>query len=398
MTDENKKSEIAKAMTSIEFYPADDEISLVPQNSTKIPFAELAIAGTAAASLLEPFRTVTQTMATSGAGLYRAILPQGATLATAHDHSGFLGSAVEAGKGVVGQARFQSADDLTQTMTTTVPIDPMTLAIAIALAEVNKKLDAIQKTQQEMFEYIKQRDKAKLKDDLNTLADILNSYKFNWNNDTYKTNTHILAQDIKRSAEEAIVFNRTQISSTLEKKQPIHLGKDVRNTTDSVQELLKDYQLSLYLYSFASFLEVLLLENFDHGYLTGVVKKNEDYSIQHRELYTQCYNQLEGFADSSIQAHLLGGLSILGKNAGNLIAKTPIGEKTQIDETLIGAGTGADKMRKSGTKKTMSKIITAKDETVRPFIDNIKTVDCMYNEPTELLIGEDGIYLRQLDS
>lgn len=398
MSDENKKAEIAKAMASIEFYPAAEESSLTPQNVTKIPFAELAIAGTAAASLLEPFRTVTQTMATSGAGLYRAILPEGATLASAHDGSGFLGSAIEAGKGVVGQARFQSSGDLTQTVTTTVPIDPMTLAIAIALAEVNQKLDAIQRTQQEMFEYIKQRDKAKLKGDLNTLVDILNNYKFNWNNKTYKTNKHILAQDIKRSAEEAIAFNKTQIKTTLEKKQPIHLSKDVRSTTDNVQELLKDYQLSLYLYAFSSFLEVLLLENFDHGYLTCVAEKNDDYSIQYRELYTQCYNQLEGFADSSIQAHLLGGLSRLGKGASNLIAKTPIGDKTQIDEALMGAGTDAGNMRKNGTKKTMDKIIAAKDETVRPFIDNIKTVDCIYNEPTELLIGEDGIYMHRLNS
>lgn len=394
--DNNKKADIAKAMTNIEFYPASEPLDLITRNSTKIPLAELAIAGTVAASFLEPFRTVTQAMTTGNAGLYRAILPQGATLAAAHDGSGFLGSAVEQGKGLVGQARFQPADDLIQTVTTTVPINPMTLTIAIALAEVNQKLDAIQKTQQEMLEYIKQKDKARLKGDLNTLADILNNYKFNWGNETYKTNKHMLAQDIKRSSEESIIFNQTQINSALKMKEPIHLSKDVRGVAKNVQELLKDYQLSLYLYSFSSFLEVLLLENFDHGYLSGVAKKNDEYSIQYREFYTRCYNQLENFADSSVQAYLLGSISILGKGAGSLIAKTPIGEKTQIDEALIGAGKDVGNMRKNGTRKTMSAIIEAKDETVQPFIDNIKTMDQVYNEPSELIIGKDGIYVHRL--
>lgn len=343
------------------------------------------------------FRQVTQTMTTNDVGLYRAVLPKGTTLAMAHDGSGLLGTAVKSGEGIVGQARFIPVDGMTQTVVTTLPIDPMMLAIAIAMADINRKLDAIQKTQQEMFEYIKQRDKAKLEGDLNTLVDILNSYKFNWNNVIYKANKQILAQNIKRSSEAAIKFKRAQINSALQKSTPIHMNKDVRIVTENVRELLRDYQLALYLYAFSSFLEPLLLENFNHEYLSSIAQKNDDYSIQYRELYTQCYNQLEGLANSSIEAFWLDNLSKLGEDAGNMLAKTPIGDKTQIDEALLSAGKDVGDVRKRDTKRNMDVIIEAKDEMVRPFINNIKTMDRMYNDPIELFVAEDGIYMHRLE-
>ena len=69
-----------------------------------------------------------------------------------------------------------------------------------------------------MFDYLKQKDKAKLRGDLNFLSDILNNYKYNWDNDTFK-NTHLIkTQDIKQSAEESIEQYRSLIKSKIRKK------------------------------------------------------------------------------------------------------------------------------------------------------------------------------------
>lgn len=397
MESDTKKAELAKAMADIEFCPIVFDKDSIIRRSTRIPLTELAVAGTAAASLLEPFRSITQTISSGGGEtLYRAVFPSGVTgsLARFKDDSGYLSTIVN-DSGIAGQARLQAVTGAPTSMVTTIPIDPMTLALALALAlaQVNQKLDAIQKTQQEMFEYLKQKGRAELKGGLNTLVDVLNNYKYNWDNDKYKTNKHILVQDVKRSAEEAIVFTRSQIEPKIQKQLSIHLNNSVRKATEDIKSLLKDYQLSLYLYSFSSFLEVLLLENFNHHYLSSVAKKNDEYSIQYRELYTQCYNQIEGFADTSVQAHVLAGLSSFGKGAGGLVAKTPLGDKTQLGEALIEVGENAGSARRGSTDKAMQSIIEAKDEIVRPFIDNIKSMDQMYNEPTELLIGEGGIYV-----
>ena len=56
-----------------------------------------------------------------------------------------------------------------------------------------------------------------------------------------------------------------------------------------IESELKDYQLSMYLYAFFSFLEIILLENYDSQYLKSISKKIEDYSFEYRDLYSRSY-------------------------------------------------------------------------------------------------------------
>lgn len=41
----------------------------------------------------------------------------------------------------------------------------------------------------------------------------------------------------------------------------------------------------------------------------------------------------------------------------------------------------------------MRKLIDARSSDVRPFVDNIKNVNRIYNEPTMLLADDDAIYV-----
>ena len=144
---------------------------------------------------------------------------------------------------------------------------------------------------------------------------------------------------------------------------------------DKVKSEFKEYQLALYIYGFAYFLEVMLQENFEEAYLSAISKKIDEMSFRYRELYSLAYSQIESLSKSSLQAHLFGGLSVLNKATGEAIAKMPVISKSQIDETLIEAG------ERIGTY------------CVRPFIDNINTVNRLYNEPVELIFNSETLYL-----
>lgn len=50
------------------------------------------------------------------------------------------------------------------------------LFLAAAVAQINQKLDAIQATVDELFQYERERDKAKLRGSLKTLLGILQEY------------------------------------------------------------------------------------------------------------------------------------------------------------------------------------------------------------------------------
>ncbi|MBC3803342.1 hypothetical protein GH808_02655 [Acetobacterium fimetarium] len=400
MEENNKKNEIVKAMMNVEYYPAvlKDEVAL--EKCTKLPLTSIAALGAAFATLPAAFRTVTQTIETGGMeGYYNAIFPQGVVgeLVKAKDGTGFRGLIQGANGQFAGQPVFVPATGNTVTMSTRIPFDPLPLVIAVALISIEKKLDDILETQQEIFEFLKQKEKSKLRGNLNILEDVLNNYKYNWDNEKYKTSKHMQVQEIKREAEHSIIFYRERVVKKMNTKinNPffIHHDLDVKGKLEEVRVELKEYQLALYLYAFSTFLEVMLLENFDSAYLDSTAHKIEDYSYQYREIYTKCYNQIEEYANTSINSYLLNGLATINKFAGDAVAMIPVVSDSQIDETLIEASNQMEKFHSKKTEQTMKQFESNQSSCVRPFVENISTVSRLYNQPMELLFDQENIYL-----
>ena len=387
---------IARQVLGIELQPQDSDITVSLDKATKLPMAEIASLGTAFASVPESFRTATQAIAPAADNLYRVILPEGATGALkAAKEGGSHGFAIMQ-DGSSRLATLGPADGIQQ-VATPVPYDPTSLFMAAALMEINKKLDAIQETQQEMFEYIRNKDKAELRGDLETLSDVLVNYRFNWDNAQYKNNKHILVQQIRNDAEKAIIQHRAQIKGKLGSKGPIHIDKDVRDAAGAIRDELEEYRLSIYLYSFSLFLEVMLLENFDPEYLAATAGKIEERSLAYRMLYTKTYDTLESQADTSVRAMALGGLSGAVGFLGKAIEKTPVGDLTPIDEALQDASKGIGEFSKGVKRDMMRKITDARSSDVRPFVENIENVNRLYNEPTMLIADGDAIYVLPIN-
>lgn len=171
----------------------------------------------------------------------------------------------------------------------------------------------------------------------------------------------------------------------------------MRDTADAIRDELEEYRLSVYLYSFASFLEVMLLENFDPDYLSATAGKIEERALAYRMLYTKAYDALESQADSSVRAMALGGLSGAMGFLGKAIGKTPVGDFTPIDEALQEASKGIGEFSKGVKRDMMRKITDARSSDVRPFVENIENVNRLYNEPTMLLADDDAIYMLPIE-
>lgn len=400
----SRKEEIARAAMSmsIDIPSSATDIEVDLDKATKLPLGEMASLGTAFASLPEAFRTVTQTVSISGEGLLRATDKFGNPLDTGilqafNDGSGLMGSFRDVSNGF-GQARLHTVASQTADVVSTMPYDPTTLFMAAALMEINKKLDAIQETQQEMFEYLKNKDKARQRANLETLSDILGSYKYNWDNQKDRDANLVLVKSIRKDAREAIIQHRAEINGKLGKKSPVHVDKDVKDKAAAVRSEFGEYRLAVYLYSFASFLEVMLAQKFDHEYLRDLSDGMDEYSIEYRQLYTRAYDLIEADADSSVRAMTLGGLSGAMGFLGKAIEKTPIGDLTPIDEALQGASKGIDKFSRGVKRDMMGRLADARSSDVRPFIESVEAVNRLYNEPTMLLANKDAIYVLPIES
>lgn len=377
-----RKNELIKAMTASELALPIVQEEFAVQTYSKIPLSRITALGTG----LEPVAAAVQQVISGGqavSGYYKVTIPVGTHLAWSNGKGEFIGSALSnATNQVAGQAGM-----------TPLLCNPTMLLAAATLANIDKKLDAIQETQQEMLDFIVQKEKSALKGDLDFLMDIYNNYKHNWNSNRYKTANHIKALDVRQNAGRMIDLYREQIKKHISKKVFLHSDQDVKKQLAKVQDEFKEYQLALYLYGFGYFLEVLLQENFDAAYLESVSRKVDAMSFQYRELYSLAYGQIEEYTKSSLQSKLVGGLSVMNRVAGETIAKIPVISKSQLDETLIEAGEKLGTYKEQRITTTLHRLVERQSSCIRPFIDNIDMVNRMYNQPMTLIFNEENLYL-----
>ena len=395
VNDDDRKKAVREQLSSTQFHLASTEQPADVTNAIKIPLEYLPSLGVAFGPIPTMFRSITTTiniptLLTVTDKLGNPLDPN--VLQSFKDGSGLLGSFRDAATGF-GQARFHVQQGMSLTSVTTMPYNPAFLAMAIALVQINKKLDSIQSSVDQIFKYMRQRDKADMQGNLKTLANILNEYGFNYGNAVYMSNAHMKVLDIKQKSEQDMELFRFQVQEKLHKKSFIEIRESVSKRLDTVLDYLKDYQLSAYIYCFALFLEPMLSENFESGKLNAITKRIEEESIRYLELYSECYEVLETSTQKSIDTIVFGGLASVGQKAGKAIASTKVGDHTLIDEALEGAGKGIEGFNDKYSNSLTEKLLSAKSLDVLPFKENVENINVLYNQPSQLAIDDKNIYV-----
>ena len=281
MNENEKKNAIVKAMTEVEcitVFEPKEEIDVYD----KLSVENLVSLGAIASSIKPVIQGLKKTKELNET-LYKMVIPKHIKGKFSVDELGNIRTPKSKGQ-IEGRARFKKFGKVKESSIAS--INPTIMLMAIAVASINKKLDEIQETQKEILEFLQLKEKAKLKGNLSVLQEILDEYKYNWNNEKFKNNKHIQVQEIKRDSEQSVVFCREMIEKKASKNVGfIHSDGSVKSKIQKIQSEFKDYELALYLYAFSSFLEVMLLENFDNGYLNSVSSKIELYANQCNDLY-----------------------------------------------------------------------------------------------------------------
>ena len=251
-----------------------------------------------------------------------------------------------------------------------------------------------EETGKQIIAFLEEKERAKLEGNLEILTDVFNNYKFNIENALYKTNKHIQVQSIKQEAENSIKLYRSQIEKEINKNSGLHDDHNVEQKINKIEKYYKNYQLALYLYSFAYFLEIMLFENFEKAYLESVSKTLEKHCDEYTNLYNTSCEMIDTYSKTSMQTYTSNALSSLSKGTGKLIAKIPLINKTKLDENLISAGECLKETRTQQTSCVMKKVFAGDTEFVTPFIENIHRVNILYNEPIEMLFDNETMYIK----
>ena len=151
---------------------AEIHADISQMDAVELPMAQIAAFGGGMATMLSSLHAVTNSM--GDGDLYRCVFPKGVNgcLATAHGDGLNIGTIINE-KGIVGQARWVKEKPQSALMT----ISPAMLAMAAALAAVEKKLDAVLGMEKQILSLLEEDKEAKIEGDWKTLTTILQEYK-----------------------------------------------------------------------------------------------------------------------------------------------------------------------------------------------------------------------------
>lgn len=93
-------------------------------------------------------------------------------------------------------AQFQKAKPLSGTTSSTA-MNPATMMMAVALFSIEKELGNIADMEKQILAFLEIEKESEIEADVEILVNIINQYKFNWDNEHYVNSNHKLVLDIQ---------------------------------------------------------------------------------------------------------------------------------------------------------------------------------------------------------
>lgn len=352
----------------------------------RISLAEVSALGGSFAQAVPVIQsTITGGTLTNGS-IARIVFPEGVTgnLATLNSTGDFIGGILK-DEGGFAQARLMP-----------VTMDPAaitTMSMAVMMVQINQKLDAIQKTQQEILSFLQEKERADSQASLNMLEDIMKRYPYNWNNENFRHNYHMKALDIKLAADAKLIIYQKQIAEKIKGLPVVYLDQIVHITMNQLKQLFHDYSMALYLFSFASYLEIMLDGRFVDEDIQLVADKVHNYQENYHSNFVKCQEYFKKFSGGSVESMAIGALANASKGLGKLIATSPVLSQSQVDEWLQDSG---DKLQQGNEKRTekLAQIFALEQKTGSElFEDSIRNVRELSNHVTGMLFDGEYMYL-----
>ena len=367
----------------------DVRTDITQSKSLSMPIAQLSTLGAGVASLLPAFRTITQTSSVAAEGLYRipnAVI--GDTLKAAKSGN-FWPSFKNSNK----LAQLQKVDSLQSTTSMVMPIDPATMMMAVALFSIEQQLGNIAEMQKEILSFLEIEKESEIEADIETLSNIIEKYKHNWDNEQFISSNHKMVIDIQRTARKNMVSYQKKVRDVIKEKKLLVLQNKIKTTLDELMKDFKYYRLSLFTFSMSSLIEIMLSGNFKEENILSIKDEVQKLSFVYRDIYGECSVYLEGMEKSSVESNLLKGVSATSKAVGKFIGSIPKIKDGQIDECLQEAGEHVSDKAKTMETDSIAAFAEMSNPGTSLFTDKMDDLIFVYNKTSDICFDSNNIYL-----
>lgn len=361
-------------------------------NSINIPIAGLSSLGGSIASMVPAFRTVMQTTTTNVDGLYRlANMAATDTLKAAKDGN-FWGAFKTLG-GKSKMLKIAEASPVTSTVNTVMPFNPATIMMSVALFSIEQQLKKITEIEKQIIGFLEDEKQSEIEADLITLNKIIQEYKYNWDKEQYLTNEHNIVLDIKRTAEKNLIFYNRQIEKAMKSESLLVFGNTVQEAKNKLNNQLEYYRLTLYIYSFGSFMETILLNNYDEEYLMEIKSGIKGYLENFNQIYQNAFNYIEKMSNRTVEANIIESIGKTGKALGEFVNSIPQIKAEQAGDWLINSGNKIQETGQNIKKAPMNDIESISKTGIELFLDKFDDINVIYNHTKDIYLDKDNIYL-----
>ncbi len=357
-----------------------------------MPIAELSSLGAGVSSLIPAFNTVTQTTSINVRGLYQlANASIGDTLKVAKN--GNFWGAFKTAEGGSKFAQLTAVDPISATNTIAMNANPAMLMMSVALFSIEKELGNIADMEKQILSFLQIEKASEIEADVVTLNDIIQKYKHNWDNEHYISSNHKMVLDIQRTARKNMISFRKSVAEALKAKKLIVANDQVNSTLNDLQKKFKYYRLSLYSFSLASMVEIMLSGNFKEENIQSAISEVRKNSDEYRSLFSECSIFLEKMSKGSIENNVLKGLGTASNAMGKFIGSIPKIKEGQVDEFLQETG-GKLKSNASGiSKDVIESFAEVSDPNTGVFMRKMEEMIQIYDKTTEICFDTDNVYL-----
>lgn len=370
----------------------DARADITQKDTLSVPIAQLATLGAGVSALIPALRTVTQTTSINAQGLFR-VANAGIGDALKATSSGDFWGAIKAADGTSKLARLQSAGPMAVTNTSVMPIAPATMMMAVALFSIEQQLGKIMEMEKRILSFLEIEKESEVEADVETLSNIILKYKHNWDNEHFIASNHKLVLDIQRTARKNMNSYQKRVGEVLHSKKFIVAQSKVDSTAQDLQKKFKYYRLSLYTFSMASLIEIMLSGNFKEEYIRGVQNEIKELSMKYRELYGQCSLFLEKASDESLKTNALKGFGIASKAVGKFIGSIPMIKDGSVDEFLENKGMHLKESALNIEKSVVESFAQISNPETYVFIEKMEDLIKIYNHTTGIYFDDKQIYL-----
>jgi len=270
-------------------------------------------------------------------------------------------------------------------------LDPTVMMMSVALAGIEQELGEIKELSKKIFSFLEHEKESEIESDLEILNRSISDFRFNLEDEKYLINNHKQVMDIKRTANKNMLFYKKEIKDDLSKDKLFTTNNSMNSIIEDIQKKFRYYRLSLYIYSFSTFMEILLLGNYKNDYLLNKKKELDELDNEYSDVFNNALDYVKKNANKSLEGNVLSGLGSAGKAIGNLAEKVKI---KNVDNWLNEKG---DNLKQSGQNikdDFATKFDDMKESNSKPFINQIEKVDCIYNKTKEIYFDKENIYLE----